>query len=41
MNVKADQIANGARFEINKFGAARCPSLAEKSGVVIMCSPSY
>lgn len=40
MNVKADQIAAGARFEINKFGAARCPSLAEKSGVVIRCSPS-
>lgn len=40
MNVKADRIAAGACFEINKFGAARCPSLAEKSGVVIGCSPS-
>ena len=40
MNVKADRIAAGARFEINKFGATRCPSLAEKSGVVIGCSPS-
>ena len=40
MNVKADRIAAGARFKINKFGAARCPGLAEKSGVVIGCSPS-
>ena len=40
MNVKADRIAAGKRFKINKFGATRCPSLAEKSGVVIGCSRS-
>jgi hypothetical protein len=35
MDRKPDNIAVGARFKVNKLGAARCPSLAGKVGVVV------
>lgn len=34
-----DRIVVGTRFKMNKFGAARCPELANRSGVVIDVSP--
>lgn len=38
MEREVGRIAIGTRFEINQFGAGRCPSLAGKTGTVIDCS---
>jgi hypothetical protein len=38
MEREIDRIAIGTPFEINQFGARRCPSLAGKTGIVIDCS---
>jgi hypothetical protein len=38
MEQEVGRIAIGTRFEINQFGASRCPSLAGKTGIVIDCS---
>jgi hypothetical protein len=35
MNRETDRIAVGTRFKINKLGAVRCPSLADKFGIVV------
>ncbi len=35
MNRKTDGIAVGTRFKINELGAARCPKLADKIGIVV------
>jgi hypothetical protein len=36
---KLDRIAVGTRFKMSAFGAARCPELADRSGIVINVSP--
>ena len=38
MNRETDKIAVGTRFKISKLGAVRCPSLADKFGIVISLS---
>ena len=35
MNRETDKIAVGTRFKISKLGAVRCPSLADKFGIVV------
>ena len=35
MNRETDGIAVGTRFKISKLGAARCPNLADKIGIVV------
>ena len=35
MDSKADSIAVGRRFKMSKLGAFRCPSLADKFGIVV------
>ena len=32
---EADKIALGTRFKISRLGAVRCPSLADKFGIVV------
>ena len=36
---KIDRIAVGNRFRMSELGAARCPELADRSGIVIDVSP--
>lgn len=40
MDREADRISAGMRFKLNKFGAGRCPTLADRIGTVISCSSS-
>ena len=40
MDRETEQISAGMRFRLNKFGAGRCPSLADMIGTVISCSQS-
>jgi hypothetical protein len=40
MDQQVGRIALGTRFEINQFGASRCPTLAGKTGTVIHRSRS-
>lgn len=35
MDLETDRIAVGIRFEMSKLGAVRCPSLADKLGIVV------
>jgi len=39
MIYQVDGIVSGARFKMSEVGAARCPELAGRSGIVIEVSP--
>jgi hypothetical protein len=35
MNLQTNKITVGLRFKMSKLGAAQCPDLADKSGIVV------